>query len=136
MKRKLIIVALLMAATPIIADAQHAKGAGHHYSNEMHYGTPSWGQAHNYMNDRYVYFPDYFTFYSPTRGYIYANDKYGWSASHAVPASMRGADMSKVRVQLLDVPLKAYPEKKFESYYMHYPAQPVNGVMTPVPHVH
>lgn len=134
MKKRLLIFGFLLAAMPIMAESQHSRG--HHYSTEMRYSSPEWGLGHNYMNDRYVYFPDYFTFYSPNRGYIYANDSYGWSASPSLPASMRGADMSKIRVQLLDVPLTAYPEKKFESYYMHYPAQAVNGVMTPVPHVH
>jgi len=113
------------------ADAQQTKGkmGKSHTSQSV---APSWGQAHNYQNDKYVYFPDYYTFYSPGRGYTYWNNG-NWMTSQNLPSNMSIIDMNNARTQTLDVPLNTFPERNINTYMNQYPAQPVNGTVLPAP---
>src|SRR5438477_356004 len=62
--------------------------------------TPAWAAAHQYHNDHDVYFPDYYTFYDPQRGYIYYKEGH-WVNTTTVPTYMRSVDMNKARVQII-----------------------------------
>ena len=94
---------------------------------------PSWGKAQHYKNDRYVYFPDYYTFYSPERGYTYYQNG-NWTSSANMPGYMNNADLNKARTHKLnDVPNSAYPEKDFSTYINQYPAQSNMNPSVPVP---
>ncbi|MBL7719791.1 MAG: hypothetical protein JNL72_13190 [Flavipsychrobacter sp.] len=96
--------------------------------------VPTWGASRNYQNDKYVYFPDYYTFYSPGRGYIYWNNG-SWTNSPNVPSNMNSTDMNNLRIQTLDDPLNTFPERNYSDFNKRYPAQPVNGTLNPAPQV-
>ncbi len=133
MKTKLIIWGFTLAIMPTIIFAQETKKTKGMHSYRRH-KMPSWGKFHNYANDKYVYFPDYYVFYSPDRGYIYW-DNNNWTTSRDMPSSMSRIDLNAARLQILDASLSSFPEKDFSTYANQNPAQSVNGVMTPMPQV-
>lgn len=93
---------------------------------------PPWGKAQGYNNDRYIYFPDYYTFYSPERGYTYYQNG-NWTSSPNIPAYMAHADLDRARTHILtDVPNNTFPEKDFSSYKDRYPSQSATGATGPV----
>lgn len=93
--------------------------------------SPSWGLSQGYLNDRLVYFPDFFVFYTPSRGYIYW-DAGAWNNSFSIPVFLKGADLRKARTEILDEPEDGKPEKKFAAYSEEYPAEAVPFTI-PVP---
>ncbi len=92
--------------------------------------TPSWGTAHHYNGDKYVYFPDYYTYYEPDRGYVYWNNG-TWTTSSTVPSYMSKVDMNSARVQIID-DMTVRPETRYKTYMETYPAQKVE-VTVPMP---
>lgn len=79
-----------------------------------------------------AYYPDFYTFYDPKRGYIYWQDS-TWYVSRERPAFMKEAQKGRVRIELLhDRTIGAYPEDNAERYMKLYPAQNVTPT-TPVP---
>lgn len=136
MKHSLFTACMAFALLPAVACAQHTKGKPMRAGSSQTPGfMPSWATAHNYKNDKYVYFPDYYTFYSPQRGYIYYKDG-GWTSSLNMPTFMSRKDVNVARAQILDnVPMNSYPERDFSTYLNQYPAQPAMGGGNPVPPV-
>jgi hypothetical protein len=85
------------------------------------------------MNDRIVYFPDYYVFYTPARGYVYWNNGQ-WANSTDLPSFLQQADMRKAHAEILDnTDIDAYPEKEFSRYKEQYPAESVD-ITVPVPY--
>jgi hypothetical protein len=82
----------------------------------------------------YAYFPDYYAFYDPARGYVYWDMQSNqWQTSHEIPAFMTKVDFSKVRVKIIDgLSLDLYPERNYPYYMKLYPAQ-LNDAKVPVP---
>jgi len=83
---------------------------------------------------QYVYFPDYYAFYDPDRGYIFWNDQTkSWNSSLEPPKFMSNVDMSKTRIQILKgLSLDLHPEQNYPNYMRLYPAQTTNPDV-PVP---
>lgn len=136
MKAKLFLLGTLIGTSLFTANAQQPKTI-HKSSTKMHSSshrsTPSWGKAHKYNNDKYVYFQDYYTFYSPKRGYVYWNNG-SWTTSQNMPQYMSNADLNGARMQILnDESLSSYPERNFPNYMNQYPSQPISGLNVPVP---
>jgi hypothetical protein len=95
---------------------------------------PSWALSQGYMNDRIVYFPDYYLFYTPGRGYVYWSNGQ-WTNSTEPPAFLQQADMRKAHAEILDnTDINAFPEKEFLKYKEQYPAEPVEFAV-PIPAV-
>lgn len=79
-----------------------------------------------------AYYPDFYTFYDPARGYIYWQDS-TWHVSSERPKFMKEAEKGRVRIELLhDRNIGSYPEDNAERYMKLYPAQNVTPT-TPVP---
>ncbi len=94
--------------------------------------VPRWSLTHGYMNDRPVYFPDYYLFYTPERGYIYWNEG-AWLTSPTVPEFVKEVDLRRARVQIMDDEEgNQYPEKDFTMFRKSFPAERVE-VEVPVP---
>lgn len=88
--------------------------------------APGWAMAHNYNNDRVVYFPDYYMFYQPGRGYTYWTDG-AWQTMEAVPAYYKDVDWNGARVEILEgVDIDTVPEKEWVRYHEMYPSRPVS----------
>lgn len=86
-------------------------------------GPPAWAPAHGYRSDRHVYFPDYYTFYDPNRGYVYWQED-RWVTSRTLPVFMHGVDLNGARMNILDdVELSAKPEVEFRLWRERYPAE-------------
>lgn len=82
--------------------------------------------------DQAAYYPDFYTFYDPARGYVYWQDS-TWQVSRERPKFMKEAQKGRVRVELLhDRTIGTYPEDNAERYMELYPAQNVTPT-TPVP---
>ena len=95
--------------------------------------APKWAEAHSYNNDKYVYFPDYYLFYSPVRGYVYWSNN-AWTTSQAMPAYVNEMTLIGARAEMLDrVPVTGAPEREFKNYYKQYPAEPAPRSGIPVP---
>src|SRR4051794_37619890 len=62
--------------------------------------APAWSAADKYSGRQDVYFPDYYVFYDPERGYYYWSDN-KWTTSDTIPAFMSGIDMDKARVEVI-----------------------------------
>jgi hypothetical protein len=93
---------------------------------------PSWALSQGYMNDRIVYFPDYYVFYTPARGYVYWNGNQ-WTNSTEIPSFLQPADMRKAHAEILDnTDIDGHPEQEFLKYKEQYPAEPVSFSI-PVP---
>ena len=86
MKKMIWLVVALLIST--LAMAQHTdKGKTVKHSKAVK--VPAWAPAHHYDAKAYAYFPDYYTFYDPTRGgYLYW-DKNNFSFSSKVPSFMK-----------------------------------------------
>ena len=134
MKLKLLFAGTALACLPLLAGAQQTvtktvtKGNGKTKSKT--YTTPSWGAAHQYTGDKYVYFPDYYTYYEPDRGYVYWNNG-KWTTSSSVPSYMSSVDLNSARVQIIE-DMSTRPETRYRTYMETYPAQKVE-VTVPMP---
>ena len=104
------------------------QGKKHPHTNAKKPGATWAGPA----SKERVYFPDYYTFYDPSRNaYVYwQEDK--WVTSPEKPFFMKDANMGKARVQILQNDQLTMPEDRFEQYMRLYPAQPVSPTV-PVP---
>jgi hypothetical protein len=138
MKLKLFFGAFMLVCMPFWCSAQEKtkvkpSGKIKTKENSNSGASPSWGAAHQYHNDRSVYFPDYYTFYEPNRGYIYWNND-NWATSSTVPPFMSSADLNKARVQLIEGDASGHPENQYNNYKNMYPARKIE-VVVPVPDV-
>jgi hypothetical protein len=93
---------------------------------------PAWSAAQNYRSDQVVYFPDYYIFYDPDRGYVYwENDT--WISSRTLPDFLAAADLGTARIErLTDVKPDVHAEMNYVEYMKRYPAEPVD-ITVPVP---
>ena len=94
-------------------------------SHEAHSAlpVPKSSLAQGYMNDRPVYFPDYYLFYTPRRGYIFWSDG-GWQSSATLPDHLKKANLKSGRARILDAsPENENPEKRFKQFRKDFPAQ-------------
>lgn len=91
-------------------------------------------QSSIFDKNQFLYFPDYYAFYDPKRGYVFWDLKtQTWISSFEVPAFMSSVDMSKTRIQILDgLSLDLYPELNYPNYMKLYPARQ-NDPRVPVP---
>jgi len=87
-----------------------------------------------FRTNQHVYFPDYYAFYDPNRGYVFWNQETKtWNSSLQPPKFMSKVDMSHTRVQILkDLSLDLHPEQNYPNYMKLYPAQTANPDV-PVP---
>jgi hypothetical protein len=94
---------------------------------------PEWAPV-GYHSEKHIYFPDYYTFYDPHRGYI-TWEKDTWVARPTMPLFLENKDIRKERVQILeDISLDLYPEQNYPRYMKMYPASPgAPDMMIPVP---
>ena len=128
MKLKLFIGGLMLVCLPILCSAQGSRNTHPQTTASM---APAWASAHEYKNDKNVYFPDYYTFYNPVRGYIcYSGGQ--WVSSKSAPAFMAKVDMNKARVHIFNEDAIPHPEENYNSYRDMYPAQKV-ATTVPVP---
>jgi hypothetical protein len=152
MKLKLLTIALLLACLPFLAEADKGgkgKGKGNSNSNgnkNGHYKAnsskkvvkakpmpPGWAKKHGYANNRHVYFPDYYTFYDPNRGYVYWNKAGYWVTSTSKPYFLNKVDLGVARIQILNSEaLTAQPELRYTTFVNQYPGKIV-GVAVPIP---
>ena len=95
---------------------------------------PKWAEAQNYDASAHVYFPDYYTFYDPSRGgYLYW-DNNNFSFSPTVPSFLEKVDLSKSRIQILKgLGLELHPEQNYPYYMNLYPANSAGNTKVPVP---
>jgi hypothetical protein len=86
------------------------------------------------LNDRPVYFPDYYLFYTPERGYIYWQEGQ-WVSGPDIPSFVKEADLKRARTHIIeDEEINAYPEKQFTRYRDDFPAESLEKPV-PVPAV-
>lgn len=116
-------------ALPIITEAQNKrqttkKAKSHRQTSQVTKPSPAWAKTGGYNNKSHVYFPDYYAFYDPQRGYVFWNaESKTWNTSHEVPSFMSKVDMSHVRVQILDgLSLDLRPETNYPNYMKLYPS--------------
>ena len=129
MKTRLLVMVVILLLTPYLVVAQ---GKGKHKKNKAHksyrtktLGPPPWAPAHGYRAKQHVYFPDYYTYYDPTRGYVYWNEG-SWVVSRTVPSFLLNVDLGKARIQVLgDIGLSVHPELNYLEYQRLYPARGV-----------
>ena len=82
MKLSLFLAGLLLVAIPTMTSAQNnqktkiktkddgtVKIKTEDSKTKQKGMPPSWAEAHGYLNNTHVYFPDYYVFYDPARGY-------------------------------------------------------------------
>jgi len=83
---------------------------------------------------KYVYFPDFYAFYDPQRGYVFWNaETKTWKTSQEPPKFMIKNDQSNVRIQILEgLHLDLRPEQNYPNYMKLYPARE-NDPKVPVP---
>lgn len=83
---------------------------------------PSWANAHRYNAKKHVYFRDYDLFYDAKRqGYVY-NRKNKWVFSRHIPSYLRGVDLNRARMQVLnDLAYDSRPEQYYGRYTKRYP---------------
>ena len=91
-------------------------------------------QSTVFERNQFLYFPDYYAFYDPKRGYVFWDLKaQTWTSSRELPKFMSEVDMSKTRIQILKgLSLDLYPELNYPRYMKLYPAQQ-NDPKVPVP---
>ena len=95
---------------------------------------PEWADNIDYKHDRAVYFPDYYTFYTPFRGYVYWTED-GWTASRELPAHLREVNLFEARKEVLEATEgEGFPEKDYAGYRDRFPAEDI-GVQIIVPDV-
>jgi hypothetical protein len=120
MKLKLIACAILLVCVPFFGNAQEKVKIKDDNGKTKTKTKPGWASAHKYNNDRVVYFPDYYTFYVPDRGYVYWKNS-DWTASPTIPDYMSTADMDKARLQVIEDETTPHPEAKYNKYKDMYP---------------
>lgn len=130
---RLLCCAMLFVSIPFFCGAQGKMKEKDRPGKSKMKASPSWASSHHYTNDRDVYFPDYYTFYDPERGYIYYNNG-TWVNTTTVPSYMSTVDMNKARIEVIKEDVQMHPETKFTIYRQTYPAQHVE-VTVPVPDV-
>ncbi|HRO42839.1 MAG TPA: hypothetical protein PL009_08395 [Flavipsychrobacter sp.] len=88
----------------------------------------------SFHSSKPVYFPDYYAFYDPARGYVFWNETtHTWNESQQPPKFMMNIDMSKTRIQLIEgLHLDLRPEQNYPNYMKLYPARE-NDPKIPVP---
>ena len=88
----------------------------------------------DYKYDHPIYFPDYYTFYDPQRGYV-VWEKDSWIARPSMPLFLKSSDLKKPRIQILeDIGINKRPELDYPRYMKMYPALPgERDVIAPVP---
>lgn len=128
MKVKLLIGGLMLACLPFLVNAQVKINEKNGKVKTK--SVPAWGPAHHYVGDKYVYFPDYYTYYEPERGYVYWN-KGTWTTTTTVPTYMSKVDLNRARVQVIE-DMSVRPETRYKTYIEQYPAQKVE-VTVPIP---
>jgi hypothetical protein len=133
MKLKTLLTATLFLSMPFFCAAQGKMKEKDRPGKSKMKASPAWASAHQYHNDRDVYFPDYYTFYDPERGYVYWNEG-KWVNSTSVPTYMHKVDLNKARVQIIEEDVQMHPETKYTIYKQTYPAEKVE-VTVPVPDV-
>lgn len=134
---RLLLIAVMVSMLPLGTNARQTKTKTKTTTSRSTTvtTTPYWSKSHSYQNDKYVYFPDYYLFYSPSRGYTYWSNG-AWSTSSSLPSNMSTADLNAARIQTLnEISVTSYPERSYTTYINQYPAQPVNGVILPAPQV-
>jgi len=136
MKITLFITAVSLLTFPSLADAQIGRDDPRRKPVKVVAGerpAPKWAEAHEYKNDKFVYFPDYYLFYTPVRGYVYWSNN-AWTSSQQMPAYVNDMNLIGARAEMLNkLPADAYPERDFPTYYKQYPAEPTprSGIPTP-----
>ncbi|PSK90086.1 hypothetical protein [Taibaiella chishuiensis] len=151
--KKVFVMACLLAGFMMMHGDVAAQGRGHgydkHHKEDKAYrkgyrkgyntaarqnGPPAWAPAHGYRAKNHVYFPDYYTFYDPSRnGYVYWQNN-AWLFSRTVPSFMASVDLGRARIQVLgDLPLATRPEPNFSRYYRMYPPGPSVNINIPHP---
>ena len=71
MTKRMLTIAAMLLTLPFFANAQRSREDKRRRPVKVvpaERPTPKWAEAHSYKNDKYVYFPDYYLFYSPVRG--------------------------------------------------------------------
>ncbi|SKA18509.1 hypothetical protein [Sediminibacterium ginsengisoli] len=135
MKKLILLTVLLTMIVPFAVKSQQQGSTAKKTTDATIQDLPAWAQLQGYKNDSYVYFQDYYTFYSPGRGYIYW-DADRWATTKKPPVNMSGANLGTARIQMLrDVSLDSFPERNFSSYRTRYPGQRVNGDSIPAPDI-
>lgn len=130
MKRRLLAI-ILTLATIGTSVAQEKKGTGNKKAQQK-------AQTSNlpaaFQSNKHLYFPDYYAFYDPQRGYIFWNEEEKeWNSSQQIPKFMSEVDMSKTRIQILEgLSLDLRPEQNYPNYMKLYPATQ-NNPKVPVP---
>ena len=137
---KATLILLLISIMPFLSSAQDAtnkKSKHKHKSTKTAKTTvvPPWAAAHNYDASAHVYFPDYYTYYDPSRGgYVFWSDgKYTFTP--ALPPFLEKVDLGKSRIQILKgLDLNLRPEENYPYYMKQYPADNTNNNgLVPVP---
>lgn len=134
MKLRYFVIAILIILIPVLC---YSQGHGKHKSHKAKHSkvkhmSPGWGKKHGYQNNYHVYFPDYYTFYDPARGYVYWNNNY-WVTSQSLPSFLTSVDLGRARIQILtNEPLSAHPEVRYHTYIGQYPARNI-GISIPIP---
>jgi hypothetical protein len=135
MKARLLITALMLACLPLLATAQITQSREVEKNGKKKTKTatiPEWGPAHEYLGDKYVYFPDYYFYYQPDKGYIYWENG-GWTTSTDIPSYLSTIDLSRARIQIIE-DLETSPQARYRTYTGNYPQRKVE-VTVPVPEI-
>lgn len=94
-------------------------------SNSTHRTKDKANTVSAFKSKKHIYFPDYYAFYDPNRGYVFWNEESKtWKATLKPPTFMSNVDMSKTRIQILEgLSLDLHPEQNYPNYMKLYPAQ-------------
>jgi hypothetical protein len=87
--------------------------------------NPEWALKYGYTGKEPIYFPDYYAFYDPKRGYVFWNmQQNSWSTSLQPPSFMTNVYQPKTRIQILKgLSLDLHPERNYPNYMKLYPAK-------------
>ena len=91
-------------------------------------------RASEFRSSQHVYFPDYYAFYDPNRGFVFWNaESRSWQSSLEPPIFLKEVDMSHTRIQILKgLSLDLHPERNYPNYMKLYPAREADPKV-PVP---
>ena len=137
-RRWCILMGLIVLLMPEMADAQRSNAKKQKSKKEVparKREVPlAVGVGKDYTGNSHIYYPDYYAFYDPNRGYVYWNvQTNSWTTSQQVPAFMSNVDMRRTRVQILKgLSLDLYPERNYPNYMKLYPAK-LDNPSVPVP---
>lgn len=136
MKKRLWAIAVILLCLPFFVHAQRGRDDIRRKPVKVETGkhpAPKWAATHDYKNDKFVYFPDYYLFYTPVRGYVYWSNN-AWSSSQAMPAYVNDMNLIGARAEPLEnIPAEGFPERDFPTYYKQYPASPAPRSGIPIP---